>query len=286
MKIRFIAIVLFISLAFSVQSGNVPSAFKTDVVVDGQNKEWTSPLPRFDKTTGINFDVSNDDHNLSFILRIADEAIQRQIMENGLDVWINKDGKKKKITGITYPMPMSKPKTGANGPDKTGTKPNKGENNFGGTPQSNTGTPPLLMTNELTLTGFLLENGKQPVRGCSIQVAIKQDPSNCLIYELSVPFNTFWKESMVKEDLGQKMTIGFVVRAAESTESQKSDVSGGMTGGPDGMMGGPGGGGGMMGGPDGGGGGMMGGPDGMSRTAASTNQEKKFWFKVELNVPK
>ncbi|MDP4277639.1 MAG: hypothetical protein Q8914_08400, partial [Bacteroidota bacterium] len=272
--------------------------------------------PNFDKNTGINFDVANDERQLYLILRIADNSLQQQILQNGLEIWINTAGKKKETTGVTFPLPMKRA-------DKA-TKNNSGKMPLGNPEGSNAetdmpeggpdgqGTPDdrqqatatesdktdhkrqqpdfgMIPQNELILSGFLIDNGKQSIHGCPVRPAMSMDKSGCLIYELAIPFTTFFKEKLDASDQKTIFCIGFVVKAGASS-GEKSDMSGGM-GGPDGGMGGPmggGPGGGMGGGPMGGGG-MMGGPMGgmdmNSNTTQSASSEKKYWFKVKPFVP-
>jgi hypothetical protein len=254
MNFRSVVFLLPLFLGYNVFGANTISAYKTNMIVDGKNTEWTSPLPHYDKMTGINYDVANDSRNIYFILRIADEVVQQKIFQNGLEVWLNKDGKKKMTSGITYPMAVTKPTTGV-------------------TPQKSTTAKiesPLNAT-ELTLTGFFLENGKQPVKGCPVHVALSKDSFNCLIYELAVPFNTFYKEKLTPEDISTKLFIGFVVKAP----SLESIAASGMGG-----MGMPGMGGGMGGGMD--------SPDmeRMRSMGLNTQMEmdNSIWFKIQFSL--
>jgi hypothetical protein len=196
MKLRLTLILLALTSYASARAGNGQSSYKSDVVVDGVNSEWKSPLPRYNQNTGINFDVANDERNIYLIVRVADTTSCRQILQNGLEVWINKEGKKKNTTGIVYPMAPDKPKAGSKTRIQTGITADGFSMNI----------------NELTLKGFLLENGRQPVKGCPVKVAVKKDSSNCIVYEAAIPFNTFYKEMLEKEDLKSKFYIGFVVK--------------------------------------------------------------------------
>jgi hypothetical protein len=196
MKLKSILFVLPFFVGFEALAGNNQSVYKTDVTIDGQNKEWKTPLPIYNENTGIHLEVGNDERNIYFILNVSDTTSLRQIQENGLEVWINRDGKKKNTTGITYPMAPDKAKAGS----KTKVQTGKTADGFS------------MNINELMLTGFLLENGRQPVKGCPVKVAIKKDSSNCIVYEVAIPFNSFYKEKLEKEDLKNKFYIGFVIK--------------------------------------------------------------------------
>jgi hypothetical protein len=277
-------VLLVLSTSVSSGKGGVVLPYKTQVEVDGQNKEWQSPLPSYDKTTGINYSIANDKQNLYLILRVANESVQRQIMQNGLEIWINKNGKKKKVTGITFPLPMAAAKDGQKG---TGSNmPSGMQEGVQGSSRSEASAPKApemdiaLRANELSLKGFLIDNGQRPTKGCPIQVALSKDASNCLIYELAVPFNTFYKEQLEPGDNQIAFCIGIVVKAADTASTSPDDGMSGMGGGmgPGGMGGGmgPGGGGGM--GPSG-----M-GPGGNMGTTATTSSDKSFWVKAQLSL--
>jgi hypothetical protein len=257
LKITFLFTLLILSVSNSIFAAKDLSTFKNDISIDGKNKEWTSPLPRFDKNTSINYSVANDLDKFYFIIRIADTTIIKQINKYGFEVWINKDGKKKRTTGITFPLAG---KNKAINPIDIMT---------GDIETINTGS---LKKNDkeisnLKLTGFLIDNGEQPVEKCPVKVALTYEDSGTLIYEVAVPFNTFYKEKLENEDAANKFRIGFVVKEAESSDDQM--------GGPGRMMGY----GMMMGGPGG-----MGGSGSMMRVMQAIAAEKEYWFTVTPSV--
>jgi hypothetical protein len=254
--------------------------FKTDVVVDGVNNEWKTPLPKYDKTTCINYEVANDQKNLYFILRITDEATKKQIIQNGLEIWINKDGKKDTLTGVTYPviarkkaqttgMPFQQEQnaapTGSASTEKTTT--NKAQD---------TAKVVFTPTKDLKLTRFLVNNGIQPIKGCPVQILAAEDNSGSLIYELAIPFNTFYKESLDESDAKVKFAFGFIVKGSAT----ENDIMGAMMGSMMGGMGGPGGG-----GPSRSDMQAMRSVMGLN-TSATTTFDKKLWFKTYLAVQK
>lgn len=253
--------------------------FKTDVVVDGINNEWTTPLPKYDKTTCINYVVANDQKSLYFILRIADEATKKQIIQNGLEIWINKDGKKDTLTGVTYPviarkkaqigMPLQQ---GQNGAPAVSAPTEKETTNKAQDSAKVVFTP----TKDLKLTRFLVNNGIQPIKGCPVQILAAEDNSGSLIYELAIPFNTFYKESLDESDAKVKFAFGFIVKGSAT----ENDMMGAMMGSMMRGMGGPGGG-----GPDAGDMRAMRSVMGLDNSTTATF-DKKLWFKTYLAVQK
>ena len=279
MSSRFYIFLLPFIFSGAVYAGVEVLPYKSDVVIDGVNNEWNAHLPKFDKRTSINYSIANDERNLFIIMRITNEAVQKLVIQNGLEVWINKQGKNKKVTGITFPLPMKKEMKKANAMLSGQKLPDRGQQ-----PMMEMGMP--LPNNELTLKGFLIDNGTQPTKNCPVKVSLARDQSNCLIYELAIPFNTFYKEKLDMSDVKVKFSIGIVVKGEETTKEKEiggMNSMGGMGGPGGGMGGGPGGG---MGGPgsmDGPGGGMgMGGQGQMNANMAVS--DIGFWIKTLLAI--
>jgi hypothetical protein len=77
----------------------------TPVVVDGVNEEWGGMLsPVKDAPVSVAF--SNDEHYLYFCLTTSDRSAREQILRQGLIVWIDPDGGKKKTFGVEFPVGM------------------------------------------------------------------------------------------------------------------------------------------------------------------------------------
>jgi hypothetical protein len=251
MNFKSITFLVFMAVALSANAANIVSNNNNKVVVDGNAKEWANPLPYFDKTTTIRFDVSNDAKKINFILRVDDLELQRGIMQNGMEIWINKDGKKNQSTGIIYPCPTP---TKASASDETASDKNE-----------------VFLIDSLTLKGFFLENGKQPIRNCDVRVSIAKGENNCLIYEVSIPFTAFWKEELEKADTKKKFNIGFILKAQELPGMRNAGMGMGM-----GMM--------MGGGMGGDMGGMrMPSARAMKEFLPAEYQDKAYWFKVQLS---
>jgi len=302
--------IILITLSLAVSSvawaaGNLQLQKREQVVVDGKMLEWSNPLPYYDKKTGINYNLGNDDQNLYVILKVVDNAIQRQILTSGFELWINTEGKKKKTIGISYPLKgLSAPQSGN---DKRpvgaefGNKP-IGAGSFAdnNTSISRPDQQQLIISKELTLSGFIIKNGQQPTNECPVHTAISLDKSGCMIYELAIPFNTFYTDQLETKDKNVVFFIGLVVKKSETSNrnpsesdrtGQESEGSGGPMGGGGGQMGGGGGSMGGGGGSMGGGGGQMGGSmgGGGGRPSAdnmNSNGEKQHWFKIVLATNK
>ena len=251
---RTILFLMLISFSTASMAATDVLQFKTGVEIDGINKEWTSPLPKSHKKTGITYSVTNDLKNIFIIARISDEKIIRQVMKNGFEIWIDKDGKKNRTSGISYPVPVKKIIDVAAIFTNTQTEEVK-----------EVVKEPLikgpLPDKKLRLTGYFIENGEQPVAGCEVKVAAIIDDEGALVYEFALPFNTFYKESLDQDDVKTKFAIGFVVKDVELELPKEMPQMGDMR--RMAMMGGF-------------GGGMPGG--GMSAMTKTDTPEKEFWI--------
>lgn len=251
MKLKIISFVLLFVLAFGAKAEKIVPSHKSGIVIDGKANEWSNPLPYKDKKTDIQFEFANDLKTVYFIIRIDNIEDQKRVMENGMQIWVNKSGKKDTITGILYPTPMDT-STMVNGVKKV-----QGD---------------VYIIDQLVLKGFYLENGKQPIRNCPVRVAIAKGDNNCMIYELAIPFNTFWKEELEKTDVKKNFQVGIVIKAPISPmeTNMRSRMGGGMNMGM--MMGGMGGG--MN---------MRNFSQNMRSFLPAEYQDKEYWFKTKLS---
>ena len=58
----------------------------------------------FFKKGNFYYYLGNDDHDLFIDLKIEDSGVQYKILQEGLSVWINADGKSIKKTGVRFPI--------------------------------------------------------------------------------------------------------------------------------------------------------------------------------------
>src|SRR5574344_1717140 len=231
-KITLTTALLLTTMLVSAAPKTLP--YKTDVVVDGQYTEWTFPLPLTNKRTGLNYAIANDDRHLYLFLHVTDKAIQRQIVSNGFELWINADGKKKKTTGISYPLPLEEETTVApQEPAGTASVTNNtpGSRNNRGTTVRSSGNPwgmfgnqteetdRFVISRDMILHGFLIENGQQPAKGNEVKTAITLDSDGSMLYEIAIPFNAFLKERLASDDAKRTFAICFLVKKPDSNSS-------------------------------------------------------------------
>lgn len=196
-----------------LMSSNIFAQNTNPINIDGFNTEWGNPLAKEKDKIGLSYQMTNDVRNLYLIVQVTDTAIQKQIIRNGFEVWVNKDNKKDKTMGVLYPRP------------------------------SKTADIVDMPQDSLKLIGFLLHNGNRSMKDSEVRIASHLNDDKQMIYELQIPFNTFYKEKLTEADKKLKFRIGLTIKEPAMTDSD------GMGFPPMGMM--------MMRGPMGGGGGGM-----------------------------
>lgn len=268
MKLKFLSLILLASVSFHAHAAKFTSKSIKNIVVDGKVDEWPNPLPNYDKKTTIRFDFANNSKFIYFVLRVDDLELQKNIMTNGLDIWINKKGRQMMETAVTYPCPSEEAQTielGGRG----------GFNPMAAMAQasSSSAAKEVYMIDSIILTGFYIENGKQGIRNCPVKVAIAKGESSCMLYEIAIPVNSFWKEALEKADVKKAIQVAFVLKG-KPAPTISFGGRGGNRGGMDmGRM-------------------MMGGMPGMTRNQRQSMQDflpeeyrdKVFWFKAQLNA--
>ena len=78
------------------------------VKVDGSDIEWTEMIPNYDVESKMLYMVANDSTNLYFLIKSDDQLTQMKIMNAGVEVTLDINGKKKGQMGFAFPLPRTK----------------------------------------------------------------------------------------------------------------------------------------------------------------------------------
>jgi len=93
--ITAIFVLIFNSLA---QSDVSKSRWKTqDILIDGNDREWTKPLNFYDDKSGLLFAISNDNRNLYMAFGFNNEMKMGKLMNGGWSVTLSSKEKKRKF---------------------------------------------------------------------------------------------------------------------------------------------------------------------------------------------
>ena len=77
-------------------------------VLDGNLTEWPQEKFTIDKTTKVGYAIDNDGQMLFIAISISDKIIQKKIIQDGMNLYIDTKGKKKENRGIEFPVKMEK----------------------------------------------------------------------------------------------------------------------------------------------------------------------------------
>ncbi len=200
--------------------------------------------------------ISNDRDNIYIDIKFKDSGVQHKILQEGLTVWVNANGKLHKETGIRYPL-------GAKYAKGPGTR----------SPVSSGSPSPLSLANTIQLIGF---QGPDPnlipaKNTDNFSGSIAYDNNGALFYNLRMPVSKLSLTGSVSRTGFEPFSIGIEYGGVPDIGSKPAGQappppvqgipSGGSRGGPGGRSSGGGG----RGGPPGA---EMGGP-----SAAKSSQE-------------
>lgn len=88
----------------NVQAGSLRAP--TNVKIDGKTTEWNNQFQAYNHATDINYTLANDNEHLYLIIQATIPDIIRRILNGGITLTINTQGKKedKGAASITYPV--------------------------------------------------------------------------------------------------------------------------------------------------------------------------------------
>jgi len=73
-------------------------------VVDGKTTDWKANVLQLDNKTGFSYAFSNDNQSLFVRLKMLKANVQRKALVTGLTLWVDPNGRGKKVLGIEYPQ--------------------------------------------------------------------------------------------------------------------------------------------------------------------------------------
>lgn len=282
---------------------DVPSWYKTDLVIDGSCADWSSRMFYCHFDAKVFYAAANDKSHLYICLQVLDPSEQSAILRDGLVIRLNPEGKKKEACSVR--LTCGSPVSRGHGPGTPGSDhPMKPEHDTvpppqgireNGMPPSGGDRPELRSHAMSSPVGIKLEGFRegdhagvpQGPMDRDFRAAISTDSTGALIVEVMIPLNAFPMDPWQSDCF----CLGFSVTSSGSgngADAPPPAMQGGHQGGG-GMPGGsPGGGGmqgsGMQGGGPGGRGMQGGGPGGSPEGMGSQDQSKtyKIWYKFAL----
>ena len=256
------------------------SAAKINHVVDGNISEWKADKFEVDKETNIAYAVDHDANNIYLAMKVSDQRTQMKLMMQGMNLYIDKKGKRKEGTGIEFPVKREGGGGGFGG--RGGGRPRGGEDGSGA-PLG----PDLkemrerLATTMIFLKTFGFENQEDNqqliVLENGVNVAFEWDEANNFFIEYLVPIRFIGSQASLN---GKPLGIGWKINGVEPqiASTQITSTSTAIVGVPAGSSIGRAGSGGGR-----GGGRAAGSVDFGSAQADSRFKEQSIWTKYVIN---
>lgn len=193
MKIIISILALFVTAGSFAQKGGVPGIKWEDE--SSADKMIPAESFTFAKKANLYYYLSNDKENVYVRLRITDTEVQSKILNLGLTIWINMDGKTSKTIGLKFPIGAKNPAS-RRGMEKS--------------PDGLTPSP-LAMANTIELIGFTTEeNRRLPAQNAeSFTGSIKYDKDGVLHYWMKMPLEKMPLRNAKTGGGEEPFTIGF-----------------------------------------------------------------------------
>jgi hypothetical protein len=106
------AILLTVCLyATETRAGLAPvtDTARTVHAIDGNTSEWKTDKFETDKDIGVVYAVDHDANFLYIVLKVPDQRTQMKLMMQGMNLYIDRKGKKREAAGIEFPIKPANP---------------------------------------------------------------------------------------------------------------------------------------------------------------------------------
>jgi len=231
----------YVFLICGCNSFKVESIFKThEIVIDGNDEDW-SDAKYYIKKHDIVFGVMNDNDFLYLCFYPTTSELTRQVLSQGLTLWINNDAKRKKNYGIRFPLGMQN-LMNQQMPEENGNQSRKSDRKSGKV------DPKMMdrMVKSISKELEIISQGKDQkevikfadLNGVEIGIAFEKE---LFTYELKIPLadNPDFTVS-IGADPTSKIALGFEVPEPDKEAMKEKDgmgdrPSGGRSGGGKGM---------------------------------------------------
>jgi hypothetical protein len=229
-------------VSLSTKAAPIVSQDSTKIThtIDGSISEWKADKFETDKETSMQYAIDHDKDNFYFAVKVPDQRLQMKMIGLGMELYIDKKGKKKEGTGIEFPIKKEGGFGGGFGGGGRGGGREGGDQN-GGSQQR---PDPKEMRDRLASTMILLktfgmedQEDKQQliVVENGVNIAFDWDESNALIIEYLVPVKFISSPANLS---GKPLGIGWKINGIEipssgmaSSNSSAASIPGGRGGG-------------------------------------------------------
>ena len=175
--------------------------------IDGNINVWPTSRFETDKETQIVYSVDQDADNIYLALKITSQKMQMKILSMGMNVYLDKKGKKREGTGIEFPVK----KEGASGGGYGGNRNGGGQNGSGEAGDSKAAREKMASTLLfLKIFGFDDQDDKTQLvtQPNGINIAADWDDANVLYIEYQIPAGFLGKPTDLN---GKPLSVGWKI---------------------------------------------------------------------------
>jgi len=176
--------------------------------IDGNINEWPTSRFETDKETQIVYSVDQDADNIYLALKIPSQKMQMKILSMGMNVYLDKKGKKREGTGIEFPVK----KEGTSGGGGYGGNRKGGGQNGPGEPGDPKAAREKMASTLLFLKTFGFDDQDDKTQlvtqSNGINIATDWDDANVLYIEYQIPAAFLGKPTDLN---GKPLAIGWKI---------------------------------------------------------------------------
>ena len=198
------------SMATGIVSNDTTA--KINHTVDGNTSEWKTDKFEVDKESLITYAVDHNANYLYLAVRVYDQGTQMKLMRQGMNLYIDKKGRKREGTGIEFPIKREPGASGGRGGGRT-----RGDDQNGGTPDPKEMRERLASTMIFLKTfGFEDQEDKQQliVVENGVSVAFDWDQDNVMHIEYQVPIRFIGNPATLN---GKPLGIGWKINGIDES---------------------------------------------------------------------
>ncbi len=205
-KISLILIAcLTLSINLMAQSDVSKARWKSkEIVIDGNDREWTKPLNFYDDKSGLLFAICNDKTNVYFAFTVNDEMNMRKLMSAGWSVELSSKEKDRKFNAtLAFP-----------GVKVTGMGKRPGSEFEKKVPGNPVIDSYRLQLQSIATKGFLSNQNELKLNNHQgIDIAIGTDSAQFIVYEIAIPLKELMADNSVQLD--ELITLSVTVNALD-----------------------------------------------------------------------
>jgi hypothetical protein len=194
----------------------VTDTAKTIHAIDGNTSEWKTDKFETNKEVGVEYAVDNDANFLYVVLKVPDQRTQMKLMMQGMNLYIDRKGKKREAAGVEFPIKPAGPLANFSRGARNGNSPDGAP-----APPDPKAMREALSGNMIVLKKFGFEDQPdmlQPaVQDGSVNVSFDWDAADALVIEYLIPMSYIGKNADLN---GKPLGIGWKILGITMPESR------------------------------------------------------------------